>query len=237
MADRTSENVWRCELQPADAQQAGVLFVDLEGVDDIDFDTQAVSGLTTLFAEGAVIANGTLKIPKSAKKTFGKIEKRGPAESGKKQKPKATEQQEIAGANRKLAPLKPVRKVLAVRVVASDATTTASLVTLEGNIFGTGTASSPVSMSERFGSCSYGQTLMTPYIGQTPANVAINNGMVQVQISTSVAGKDSFAVEDLVESALMTFLNIPNLASVFDHVMLCLPPGTSGGWIAYGMFA
>ena len=135
MEDKSSVARWECELQPTDADQAGFQFVALEGVNDIPLDQEAViSGETTLFAEGAVITDGKLVIPKESKKTWGKIDKRGPAESSKTSK--------TGEGGRKLVPSNPVvRTVLVVRVQANDGVTTASLATLSGDIFGTGKAS------------------------------------------------------------------------------------------------
>lgn len=231
MEDHTSVEEWHCELQPVDAEQSGVLFVTLEGLEDVDLDAEAVSGRTTLFAEGAVIADGKLKIPKGARKQFGKIEKRGPSAASNKGQ---TQRQE-AGNFRKLAPIEPdMKRVLAVRVVAPDATTTANLTTLSGDIFGTGMVSTAVNLNERFKSCSHGETLMNPYAGTTRSGVSIQNGVVQVQINTAVAGQTRTTVHNAVTKALSSYLGISDLASTFDHVMVCLPAGTSGGWIAYG---
>ena len=228
MANQSSVAHWECELQPTDADQAGVQFVALEGISDIPLDQEAVSGETTLFAEGAVITDGKLVIPKDSKKTLGKIGKRGPAESSKTSK---------TGAGRQLAPANPVsHTVLAVRVQANDGVTTANLATLSGDIFGTGKASSTSSLSERFPSCSYGEVRMLPYNGQTPSGVTIQNGVVQVQINAVVSGISSSTIHNTVVSALRTYLGISDLATVFDHVMLCLPPGTASGWIAYGTY-
>ncbi len=235
MEDRTSMELWHCELQTADADQAGIQFVDLEGLDDINLDAEVISGETTLLAEGGVIEDGSLKVPEGGKKNFGKIDKRGPSETAKKEKSKKSKKQ------RELAPLVPdMRTVLVVRVRASDKSTTANLSTLSGDVFGTGKASTAVSMSERFRSCSYGEMLMTPYNARAPSGVTVQNGVVEVQITTSVTGKDSVTVQNTVLSRLRSQLGISTLSSVFDHVMLCLPSGTTGpsgtsaGWIAYG---
>lgn len=226
MEDLSSVGGWECELQPIDADQAGVQFVALEGINDISLDHEAVSGETTLFVEGAVITDGKLVIPKESKKTLGKIDKRGPAESSKMHK---------SDASRNLAPSNPiVRTVLAVRVQASDRVTTANLGTLSGDIFGTGKPSSAISMSERFPSCSYGEVRMVPYNGQTPSGVTIRDGVVEVSIGPAVNGVERSTILNTVLGALRSHLGISNLATSFDHVMLCLPPGTAGRWIAYG---
>lgn len=219
---------WECELQSTDASVAGTRFVSLVGLDDLDLDAEAVSGRTTLLVEGATIAGGRLDAPAGARKTFGKIEKRGPSEANKQRK----DQQ-----GRKLAPLAvDQRTVLAVRVKAPDSTTTASLDTLRGDIFGIGKDETAVNLSERFESCSYGQMLMNPFSNQSPSGIVVQNGVVEVQITTQVTGQSSDTIQNAVTTALSKLLGIADLSTQFDHVMLCLPPGTTGGWIAYGTY-
>ncbi len=230
LEDQTSEEYWHCELQSSDASETSTRFVVLEGLDDLDLDAEAISGRTTLLIEGAVIADGRLKAPEGAVRKFGKVEKRGPSEANKKRKQEGEGKQA-----RQLAPLQTdMKKVLAVRVKAPDSTTTASLETLRGDIFGIGQGETAVTLSERFKSCSYGQVLMTPYSGQTASGFTVENGVVEIEISTLVSEQDSHTIKNAVTQALSSLLGISDLSAQFDHVMLCLPPGTSGGWIAYG---
>jgi hypothetical protein len=49
-----------------------------------------------------------------------------------------------------------------------------------------------------------------------------------VTISNTVIGTDNGVIRNAVTAALGS-----SFTSQFDHVMLCLPPGTSGSWIAY----
>jgi hypothetical protein len=198
----------------------------------MDFDKEEVtSGLTTFLAEGAVIADGTLIVPKGAEKSWDKIEKRGPAEKKKQQKDKKKDEGREQG--RLLAPSEPdYRSILAVRVVAADSATSADLQTLSDDIFGTN--GSAVNLRERFETCSYGDTQMLPYTGETPSGVSIQNGVVEVTISNVVNEVANSGIRISVLSELSSYLDIPNLANEFDHIMLCLPPGTSGSWIAYG---
>lgn len=226
--DGKSTDRWECELQPDDADEAGVLFVNLEGLDDTELDMEAVSGQTSFFAEGAVIADGRLSVPKGSKKNLAKIDKRGPAETSKKSKKGSKK------GGRKLVPLGPVvREVLVVRVNALDASTTADMATLAGDVFGIGRETTYVSLSERLNACSYGETQVTPYNGVTPNGVTILNGVTEIGINVTVNGTLANSVHNTVLRDLRVALGIPNLASVFDHVMLCLPPGTLGTWIAY----
>ena len=75
---------------------------------------------------------------------------------------------------------------------------------------------------------------MNPFIGQTNSSYVVDNGVVEVEISTNVTGQYDTIIKNAATAALSMLLGIPDLSTTFDHVMLCLPPGTPGGWIAYG---
>ena len=61
--------------------------------------------------------------------------------------------------------------------------------------------------------------------------LAVSNGVTTVNILNDVSGTSDSSIRTAVVNAAIASLG--NLSSQFDHVMLCLPPGTSGGWIAY----
>lgn len=221
---------WRCELQGSDYINAGGMrFIDLEGFEEEDFEF-VLSGTTTLLpGEGTIIEDGRLKLLKGTKKEFGKIEKRGPAaKRGSKNKSKGDD---AISVRRRLAVVDE-RKVLAVRVKASDASTTSTLDTIGDKIFGT--AGDVVNLRERFRTCSYGEVLMEPFQGTTKTGKQIANGVYEVTITSNAGGRANGNVADDVVSALEKSLG--TLATQFDHVMLCLPPGTTGNWIAWGKF-
>jgi len=124
------------------------------------------------------------------------------------------------------------RRVLAVRVRASDAETTPSAGVLSDKVFGTYGDTS--NLRERFATCSYGETQMIPFNGRTRTGVSISNGVYSVTINRRVRGVDEGIIRDAVTEVLSRELG--DLPSQFDHVMLCLPPQTSGDWIGYGMY-
>ena len=61
--------------------------------------------------------------------------------------------------------------------------------------------------------------------------LAVSNGVTTVNILNDVSGTSDSSIRTAVVNAATASLG--NLSSQFDHLMLCLPPGTSGGWIAY----
>jgi hypothetical protein len=125
-------------------------------------------------------------------------------------------------------------KVLVVRVQANDKTTSFSEAQLSDSIFGTN--GDQVNLKERFASCSYDELTMEPYSGTTSTGVTLPStgnrvGVVTVTINSNVKKVDVDTVEDRVVAAAEDMLG--DLQSQFDHVMLCIPPGTQGGWIGY----
>ena len=76
---------------------------------------------------------------------------------------------------------------------------------------------------------------MNPFSGQTNFGYVIDNGVVEVSINKPVTGQSFTNVKNTATAALSNLLGISDLSTTFDHVMLCLPPGTTGGWTAYGM--
>jgi hypothetical protein len=129
-------------------------------------------------------------------------------------------------------PVTDIRKVLAVRVQANDSSPGSSLSEIGDKIFGTD--GDAVNLVERYDSCSFGQLVMQPYNGVTAGGESISNGVIEVGIDMDVNGVDD---EDVREAAMTaTEARLGNLSDQFDHVMFCLPPGTDGGWIAYGKF-
>ena len=115
--------------------------------------------------------------------------------------------------------------VLALRVVAADASTTSSEDVIRNEIFGTN--GDVVNLKSQYAACSYNQTYFYP----TTDN-RVNNGVYTVYISgTTVNGVDNSVVRNAVINQATADLG--SLSSQFDYVMTCIPPGTNGGWIAY----
>jgi hypothetical protein len=217
---------WQCELQGTDAVNAGRTFVDLEGLEEEEL-KYIKSGENTLYSEFAVIANGKVKIPKGAAKSIGQAAARSPATKGKAKNNKGASKNK-----RNLTPnVDAPRKVLAVRIIAKDSATSSSVVTMGNEIFGS-SGKDVVNLRERFQTCSYGAMLMEPFEGTTTTGQTIAGGVIDIGVDTYVIGASNRNVENAAVTALTALLG--DLPSQFDHVMLCLPPGTAGNWIAYG---
>ena len=117
------------------------------------------------------------------------------------------------------------RSMVALRIVANDAETTSSQATISDKWFGT--AGDLLNNKSQYAACSYNQLIFEP--ASTNANV--EDGAFTVNIDMNVTGVDNSLVRNAAVAAGDSALG--NMESQFDYVALCLPPGTSGGWIAY----
>ena len=217
----SSSSNWKCELSLTDANISGSYFVDIDGIGDNDL-KNASSGTTSLFVTGGIIANGKLTIPPGAKKSMGRVEKRGPAENQNNQQRSLY----LGKANK--------HSVLVVRVVAADLSPGSSTAQMSNFVFGS--AGDVSNLRERYKSCSYGELLMEPFNGTSATGRIVTNGVYQVSIANTAKGQEVDLIVNAAVSRLTVLLG--NLASQFDHVMLCIPPGTvmngDRSWIAWG---
>ena len=121
-------------------------------------------------------------------------------------------------------------------MVATDKSTTSTLDQIRNFVFGT--LGDAVNLKERFQRCSYGQTVIKPYNGTTQLGRIVPNGVYQVNITTPITGQYEVTIENAVVLKLKAGLG--DLASQFDHIMYCLPPGTKDSdtgltnWTSYG---
>lgn len=118
------------------------------------------------------------------------------------------------------------KSVIAIRVIAADASETSSAAVLSDEIFGT--SGDLVNLRERSASCSYNKFKLEPYIGTTSTGVNVTNGVYEVTIPNNVTGVDGSIIRHAVQDAGNAVLG--NMREQMDHVMLCLPPGVPGSW-------
>ncbi|KAL7447953.1 hypothetical protein ACHAWC_000232, partial [Mediolabrus comicus] len=130
---------------------------------------------------------------------------------------------------RRLAVSTGTKAMLAIRVIAADATTSASLAVIGDDWFGT--SGDTVNLKSQYSACSYGALECNPASKTTSTGVAVTNGVHELTISNSVTGVDKGVVEAAVVVA--GYSDLGSMRNQFDHVMLCLPPGTLGNWIGY----
>ncbi|KAI2498223.1 Gametolysin peptidase M11 [Fragilaria crotonensis] len=123
-----------------------------------------------------------------------------------------------------------IKTVLVIRIIARDAQTTATEAQLADDIFGTN--GDVWNLKTGFDQCSYGQLTFEPLTTHPKVGP---DGIYTVSIpNTSVRGVGDSKVVNAALAQVTTDLGVsPNLLA--NHVMFCLPPGTSGSWIAYAI--
>ena len=129
--------------------------------------------------------------------------------------------------NRKLATV--VKKVLVIRIQAADKETTANETQLADDIYGA--AGDPVNLKSQFNQCSYGQLQFDPL---TANSLVGSDGVYTVTLpTTNVTGADDNPIAWAAVNKAATELGTSSLKNIANHVIVCMPPGTVGDWIAY----
>lgn len=128
---------------------------------------------------------------------------------------------------------KGIKSLLVLRVNGADSRITLSQQDLSKRIFGIGDNAPTVNVRSQFNACSFGKFRIVPATG-----TGITDGVASVTIG-NVKNKDPFNLEHQVVSVAEKKLGINDLEDKFDHVMICLPPGTLYNgvrerWFAYG---
>lgn len=198
------ESYWDCEVPSANG--ISTMVVKIEGINVENYGQNLVSGETTLYAPGITIARDRAHVPSNANPVFGR-----------------------SRGSRRLAATGN-RKVLVLRIIATgdnpNAETTASASTVSDKVFGTGT--DLVNLKSQYSSCSDRQLDIVP--ASSADGNGIVNGVMTVTIPNSVSEGDITITNAAINQAA-TNLGF-SLNSQFQHVMVCLPPGTMTG-LAY----
>jgi len=163
-------------------------------------DNGAMSGYKTLYHPFAVIKGNKIVFDKKSLPIFGEI-------SGDKK--------------RRLAPGNNGQKsILFVRVVAADGPPTPSLNDISNKAFGTFGATE--SFRAGMARCSYNQLLMNP------ASVAFaSNGVIEISIPQKAKGNSDNTIWNAAHNILMAKLNVNDMSTVVDHLVYCIPGGTT----------
>jgi Gametolysin peptidase M11 len=132
--------------------------------------------------------------------------------------------------NRNLQQAVDVRKVLVLRIVASDAQTTATEAELANKIFGA--SGDVINLKSLYNQCSNGQLQFEP---QTNNDLIGTDGVYTVNLPTTVVtdADDSTIKDAALAKASQDFGGVA-LNTIANHVIVCIPPGTAGGdWLGY----
>lgn len=202
------DDLVKCELSEEDRAAVGKYFVNVNGIESSQLEN-IVSGDTTILAEGATIMDGEMYLPADASIEFGSNE-----ENRRKL-------QSWQDSFRRQG----TKKVLVVRANGQGSSTSADSQTLSDKIFGTN--GDTATLRSQYQQCSHGKLDLQPFEGTTWGGTFIDGGVLDVNIDMYVPGANRYAVEDALENAADALVG--GLRGQFDHVMLCLPPGTSQG--------
>ncbi|KAG7343649.1 gametolysin peptidase M11 [Nitzschia inconspicua] len=209
---------WVCELSKADAAVAASNIVRIEGIDDAFIEANDIeSGENTILFEGDTIEGDAMYVANSINAVIiGESEQKKAknAKSGK--------------SNRRRRLAAGAKTVLVVRVNNSNdgRKTSASASQLANDIF-----DDAVSLRTHYAACSNNQLTFNKATGKN-----IVNGVISVNLNSNVNNVDSSAVRTNMQNAANSLAGF-DVRNAFDHVMFCIPPGStdsgSKGWFAY----
>jgi len=124
------------------------------------------------------------------------------------------------------------RKVLVLRVKATDTETKHSPSELSAKIFGGG--KDRLNMGSQFIACSLGQLKFEAFAGSTEKGAKVVKGVGTINIAIAIKGSQYEDVEVAIKKAAED--KYGKLSSQFNHVMFCIPSGSKFGvsttWIA-----
>jgi len=132
-----------------------------------------------------------------------------------------------ASENRRRLQVTGNKLIVIIRAMAPDSETTSSEAVLKREILGIGGEDS-VNLASQYKACSYGQLTFSP-------STLGNDGSHTVNIETTVTGKSDSVIRGAMVTEANNDLGIQAALGngSLQYVLLCIPPGTSGGWIAY----
>lgn len=223
--NREEDQPLECELQGDDRNGGLYRMVRIHGVTTKwAKNNKLESGLSTLFAQDAEIddESNELRIPEGSNI---QVDKRNPGSEKSSNSVSVVDPIDRGMIwNRKLQT--GVKKVLVIRAVASDKSTTASEAQLSDDIFGT--TGDPINLKSQYQACSDGKLVFEPVT--TNALVGTDGVYTVTLPTTNVTG----ASDSVIRTAMINkaTADLGSLTSIANYVMLCLPPGTTGGWIA-----
>jgi len=201
--DNRVEHHWECEVDSSSDNISRGHFLDLNVEFDEDYKDPVIgkieSGATTLHADGAVVSDTNEIIRGAIRLTRKQVEHR-----------------------RRLSTTG-TRSVLVVRVNANDVTTSAPEEDLAREVFGIidpNGVPATFNLVSAVAECSYNKLKLEP------ASDRGNDGVYTVSINDNVVGQRNVDVRNVVLDKLRLDFGTSDLNSLYDHVMVCMPPGT-----------
>ena len=172
-----------------------------------------VSGESIIHIPGANIVNGVLAVPDKARISV--------------------EQKDPGMIAMSLNAASEAKKVLVLRADSPSGSTTSTISQISDAVFGT--SGDPANLKSQYAACSHDKLKFEPVSATFNGN-NIAAGVGEVSLSINVNGVNNSVVRQaMLDAADAKYGSLGAKVSngEIDYVMLCIPPGTSGGWIAY----
>jgi hypothetical protein len=123
------------------------------------------------------------------------------------------------------------KTVLVLRVDAQDSRTSATEAELADDVFGT--SGDQLNLKSQYFACSDGKLTFVPLKSNS---IVGSDGVYTVKLpKLAVNGMNDGSLLTEVINAASSSLGA-RIDTIASHVMVCLPPGTQGNWVAYGYF-
>ena len=205
----SEEFFWDCALDAEAIGPGNGTFVNIEGIDIQAY--RPNSGESTFFAPGIRLANGKARVPEHANPVFDRLTDTN--EFVEDAKPGKTRRRLDTGE----------KTLLVLRVLSNDSINTQSAQEISDGVFGT--YGDAVTLKSQYAACSNDQLHFEPAShAQTT-----ESGVYEAYIDMNVIGADD---EDVTNAAVASAASVMGNLNQFDHVMVCVPPGT-GSWVAW----
>mmetsp|Transcript_10951 Transcript_10951/g.18152 ORF Transcript_10951/g.18152 Transcript_10951/m.18152 type:complete len:732 (-) Transcript_10951:95-2290(-) len=120
------------------------------------------------------------------------------------------------------------RKMLIVRVSTEDREPSLNATQLSEKTF----ALRDYTMRSQYLACSHGKLAFNPYVPPANTLTTISGGVLDVKLNMKADGTSRIALTNAAIAATQNALGT-KLADVVDNVIICHPPGSLGGWVAY----
>lgn len=195
---------WRCQVDDDTAIQTGQFMFEIDGLNQNFFNGPNITSGDTII-QGGVIMDGKYVV---ASEDAIQV---------------STVSIDVDDRRRrKLARTTGTKSVLMVRIVGRDAQTSASEDEIRRETFDT----NDPNLRTQMDGCSGGKLQMVPYNGVTSKGRFIQGGVVTLSMtSTNFNGVSMSSAEQAVR---LEMLNKLGSLEQFDHIMMCIPPGTNG---------
>ncbi len=233
-----SRHIWECEL----LDSSGTILT-LEGLDNVKTPAiveQFESGVSVITIPGGIVDELSIQIPSNARIQVDNSNSMSRRMLASGRSHNSTDNY---WKNHHRSLVEGTRKVLAIRVIDVDGvSTTSNAYEMSDKIFGP----RGNNLVTQYNACSYGKLQFAPTRALKAGDPRLTTaGVYEVRLPVRVKGMTESQVRTHVTNQLRKDFPITGLpggyknyhtdaSSPFDHVMYCLPPGTTGGWIASG---